>query len=321
MSATSLVPDAEVAAAQARCREAGVASGDVLTQPVEAARASTQAFQAFLNAGGPQMERLEEVVLENAAPPLRLRLYHPRGGTAPRPAYLHIHGGGFALGSLDSLDRWKREIADEADMVVVGLDYALAPEHPYPTAIHQVLAALRWLRENGAAHGIDGARLAVGGDSAGGNLALNALLRLRDAGEPLPALGAVIYGMLSARHDTPSHRDRGDGRFGLSTERLEWFWSRYLPDPALREDAGAAPLHAELQGLPRLLLQAAALDPLLDDTVNLGRRLTEAGVPHGMTVYAGVPHGFIGQTALLTKANAARRELVVALRETFPTSN
>ncbi|PWC28431.1 alpha/beta hydrolase [Teichococcus aestuarii] len=318
MSATSLVPDAEVAAAQARCREAGVANGDVLTQPIAAARASTQAYQAFLNAGGPQMARVEEVVLDHATPPLRLRLYHPRGGSAPRPAYLHIHGGGFAVGSLDSLDRWKREIADEADMVVVGLDYALAPEHPYPTAIHQVLAALRWLREHGAAHGIDGARLAVGGDSAGGNMALNALLRLRDAGEPLPALGVIVYGMLSARHGTPSHRDRGDGRFGLSTEKLDWFWTQYLPDPALREDAGAAPLLADLHGLPRLLLQAAALDPLLDDTLDLGRRLTEAGVPHGMTVYEGVPHGFIGQTALLGKANAARREVVAALRKAFP---
>ncbi|MDJ0388027.1 alpha/beta hydrolase [Roseomonas sp. E05] len=304
--------DPEVLAAQERFQREGIAGGDVLTQPVEEARAATRRFQAWLNQGGPAVESTVEHVL-GTTPPLRLRLYRP-AAEGPLPAYLHVHGGGFALGSLDALDRWKREIADEAGMIVVGLDYALAPEHPYPTAIEQVLAALRWLRDAAGDFGVDGGRLAVGGDSAGGNLALNALLRLRDAGEAGPRLGAIIYGMLSAEHGTSSHRELGDGRFGLSTAKLDWFWSRYLPDAALRQTPGAAPLHADLAGLPELLLQAAALDPLLDDTLNLGKRLTAAGVTHRMTVYEGVPHGFIGQTAVLEKARAARAEVVAALR-------
>lgn len=313
MIAPVLKPDAELAVAQGRLKEAGVSNGDVLTQPIAEARAATRAYQRFLNQGGPAVETVEHR-LDGTSPPLRLRLYRPRQD-GPLPAYLHIHGGGFAVGDLDSLDRWKREIADEAGVVVVGLEYALAPEHPYPTAIGQVLAALRWLRDAAGGFGIDGSRLAVGGDSAGGNLALNALLRLRDTGEAGPRLGILVYGMLSAEHDTPSHRERGDGRFGLSTAKLDWFWSQYLPDPALRRDAGAAPLHARLAGLPPLLLQAAALDPLLDDSLNLANRLQEAGVEHRLTVYEGMPHGFIGQTALLTQANAARREVVAALKE------
>ena len=304
--------DSEVLAAQEHFQREGLAGGDVLAQPIEEARATTRRFQAYLNQGGPAMESTIEHVLDTT-PPLRLRLYRPVAG-GPLPAYLHIHGGGFALGGLDALDRWKREIAAESGMIVAGLDYALAPEHPYPAAIEQVVVALRWLRDEAAGFGVDGSRLAVGGDSAGGNLALNALLRLRDAGEAGPRLGAIIYGMLSAEHETPSHRALGDGRFGLSTAKLDWFWTRYLPDPALRQDPRAAPLHANLAGLPELLLQAAALDPLLDDTLNLDQRLAAAGVPHQMTIYEGVPHGFIGQTALLSKARAARAEVVAALR-------
>ena len=119
--------------------------------------------------------------------------------------------------------------------------------------------------------------IGIGGDSAGGNLALAALLRLRDLGETLPRFGALVYGMLSANHETPSHRDFGDGRYGLSTAKLDWFWTQYLPDPALRDDPQAAPLTADLGGLPPLLLLAAALDPLLDDTLTLDRRLTRIG--------------------------------------------
>lgn len=316
MSQVSPSLDPEVLAAQERIRAAGVTNGDVLGPSLDEARAATRRYQAFLNEGGPEMESIAEQVIP-ASPPLRLRLYRPRGATGSLPVYLHIHGGGFAFGSLDALDRWKREIAEEAGVMVAGLDYALSPEHRFPTAIEQVLAALRWLRTEGAAHGVDTARLAVGGDSAGGNLALNALLRLRDAGEALPALGVIIYGMLSAEHATASHHELGDGRFGLSTAKLERFWTHYLPDAGLRGSAAAAPLHARMQGMPPLLLQAATLDPLLDDTLTLRARLEEAGVPHGLTLYEGMPHGFIAQTALLSKARAARAEVSAALRKAF----
>jgi acetyl esterase len=306
--------DPEVLAAQALLRERGLPAADVLVQGVVAARETVRAQQAFLNEGGPEMDSVTDHAVPGTSPALTLRLYRPKGATGALPLYLHLHGGGFATGSIASLDRWKREIAAEAGVAVAGIDYALAPEHAYPVAIEQVLAALRWLQAEAAALGLDGARIGIGGDSAGGNLALNALLRLRDAGGPVPLLGVIVYGMLSADHDSPSHRDLGDGRFGLSTARLDWFWTQYLGGRTGREDPGAAPLGARLEGLPPLLLIAAGLDPLLDDTLNLQRRLQAAGVTHELRRFEGVPHGFIGQTALLSKARAARAEVVAAIR-------
>ncbi|MFC7735120.1 alpha/beta hydrolase [Roseomonas sp. GCM10028921] len=299
----------EVLAAFAELERAGLVQGDATAQPLDAARADTRRFQAFLNGDPVPLREAEEVTLAGG---LRLRLYHP-DTPAPRPALLHVHGGGFAFGTIDTLDRWKREIARDAGVTVVGLEYALSPENTYPTALEQVLAALRWMREGAASYGIDGAHLAVSGDSAGGNLALAALLRLRDAGEPLPRCGAIIYGMLSAEHDSPSHHAFGGGEYGLSTAKLDWFWSHYL-GPTPREDSGAAPLRADLHGLPPLLLLAAALDPLLDDTLKLAPRLTEAGVPHTLRVIEGVHHGFIAWTRLLPQARTAREAVVESLR-------
>jgi acetyl esterase len=302
--------DDEVIVAQALVRERGVVSGDILTQPIAEARAATYRYQAFLNEDAPATDVSEHLL--PTTPPTPVRLYRPSGKSGVLPAYLHVHGGGFAIGNIDTLDRWKREVAEQAGVVVVGLEYALAPEHPYPTAVEQVVAVLRWLWSEAATLHIDPERIGIGGDSAGGNAALAALLRLRDGGEPMPCFGAIVYGMLSVDHASRSHRELGDGRFGLSTERLEWFWNGYLGDVP-RDDPGATPINAKLEGLPPLLLIAAALDPLLDDTLNLDRRLKDAGVPHEMTVYPGMPHGFLGQTRLLTKARDAQAEVVAAI--------
>jgi acetyl esterase len=303
-------PDPEVLAAQEIFRQRGLANGDILTQPVAEARATTYRYQAFLNEGGPEAEISNHTL--PTTPPTPVRIYRPKGRPGVLPAYLHVHGGGFAVGNIDTLDRWKREVAEQAGVVVVGLEYALAPEHPYPTAVEQIVAVLRWLWSEAANLGIDPERIGVGGDSAGGNGALAALLRLRDGGEWQPRLGVIVYGMLSTDHDTPSHHELGDGRFGLSTARLDWFWERYLAGTP-RDDAGAAPQNAPVEGLPPLLLIAAGLDPLLDDTLKLDQRLTEAGIPHELKVYSGVPHGFLGQTGLLTKARQAQADVVAAI--------
>jgi acetyl esterase len=307
-----LQPDAEVIAAQATIKAHGLANGDVLRQPMDEARAITARYQAFLNEGGPEVDITEHEL--PTVPPTPVRIYRPKGSTGTLPVYLHVHGGGFAIGDINTLDRWKREVTVASGAAVVGLQYALSPEHPYPTALDQVMAVLQWLRKEAAALSLDVDRLGIGGDSAGGNLALAALLRLRDGHQTLPRFGAINYGMLSSNHATPSHRDLGDGRFGLSTEKLEWFWTQYLGgDAALRSHPDAAPLSAKLEGLPPLLVLAAALDPLLDDTLNLDRRLAEAGVPHETKIYSGVPHGFLGQTALLEKARQAQADVVAAI--------
>ncbi|MNL45893.1 putative acetyl-hydrolase LipR precursor [compost metagenome] len=162
--------------------------------------------------------------------------------------------------------------------------------------------------------GLDASRLSVGGESAGGNLTLAALQRLRDEGDAFIKTGVVIYGMLSARRDTASHDAYGDGRFGLSTEKLDWYWRQYVADAAQLTDPGVAPLHADMNGLPPLILQAAALDPLLDDTLDLANKLFATGAAPMLVVYSGVPHSFIGMTRLLPQAQEARADLIHALK-------
>lgn len=308
-----LAPDVRQAQAQAKAH--GVGLPNVLTTPIGEVREQASRYQDFLNQDAPPVARVVEHRLDHLEHPVTVRLYYPEAPAGHAlPAYLHIHGGGFAQGNLDTLDRLKREIARDAGVVTVGIAYALSPEQRYPVALTQVVGALRWLRDQADALGLDATRLAVGGESAGGNLTLSSLVQLRDAGESFIRFGAVIYGMLSTAHHTEAHQRFGGGQFGLSTDKLEWFWKQYLASDAQRNDPGATPLHADLHALPPLLLQAAALDPLLDDTLVLARRLAEAGIAHDTRIYPGVPHSFLGQTRLLPQAREARDDLVAALR-------
>jgi acetyl esterase len=318
MSVSLSAPDGlapEVSQAQAQAKAHGVGLPNVLTTPIEEVREQGTHYHVFLNQDAPPVARVVEHRLDHLPHPVTVRLYYPDNAPGHAlPAYLHIHGGGFAQGNLDTLDRLKREIAREAGVVTVGIEYALSPEHRYPVALTQVVGALRWLRDQAGPLGLDATRLAVGGESAGGNLTLSSLVQLRDAGEPFIRFGAVIYGMLSTEHHTDAHLRFGAGQFGLSTDKLEWFWKQYLVSDAQRTDPGATPLHANLHGLPPLLLQAAALDPLLDDTLVLAHRLADAGIAHDTRLYPGVPHSFLGQTRLLPQAREARDDLVAALR-------
>ena len=309
----TLAPD--VRAAQALAKQHGVGTPDVLTTSIADVREQSRAYHHWLSQPAPPVGRVVEHRLDHLPVPATLRLYYPETASdKPLPLYLHLHGGGFAHGDLDTLDRWKREIAADAGIVTAGLSYALAPEARYPVALEQVLGALRWLRDQAGSLGLDAQRLAVGGESAGGNLTLAALQRLRDEDDAFVKTGVIIYGMLSARDDTDSQASFGDGRFGLSTEKLDWFWRQYVTDAAQLTDPGVAPLHADVAGLPPLILQAAALDPLLDDTLDLANKLFASGAAPMLVVYSGVPHSFIGMTRLLPQAQEARADLVHALK-------
>lgn len=246
-----------------------------------------------------------------AHPRLPGRLYTPVE-PGPHPVLVYLHGGGFVFGDLDTQDRLKRILVRDARVAVLSLEYALSPEHRYPTAIEQVAAALAWLRDQAGGLGLDPDRVAIAGDSAGANLALNAMIRT--AGSPeQPSLGLLIYGMFSANHDTRSHRLYGGGEFGLSTQKLDWFWTHYLGDPCRRGDPGPAPLGADLSGLPKIALFAAALDPLLDDSSRLAERLRAIGRPAALTIYPGVTHGFIALTGWLDQARRLADDLATTL--------
>ena len=299
-----------IAAIQAFAARHGAAPADPLRQPLPLARARAVAYKSIWNRDLPDIARRQDL----SAGPLRLRLFDRRPpGELARPVLVYFHGGGFALNSLDTHERLLRLLALRADVAVLAVAYSLAPEMRFPGQLEQALAAIAWARAHGAEHGLDGARLAVGGDSAGANLALAATLALRDRGQALPDFGLLLYGMYSADLATASHRAFGGGGHGLTTERIDWFWSQYLADFAQRDNPLAAPLHAEMHALPPHLVIGAGLDCLLDDSLALAARLKRAGVDTRLSVYDDAPHSFMQMSVLLDSAERAIDEAALAV--------
>lgn len=248
---------------------------------------------------------------------LPARLYAP--GTAPAlPVLLYLHGGGFTIGSVDTHDVLCRELARLAGCMVVSLDYRLAPEHPFPSASNDAWDALAWLAANAARLGADPARLAVGGDSAGGTLAaVNAILA-RDAGLPL-ALQLLIYPGTTAHQDTPSHTEFAHGPV-LDRAAIGWFFDQYIPSRAEREDWRFAPLLApDVDGVAPAWIGLAECDPLVDEGVAYGDKLRAAGVAVDLEIYRGVTHEFIKMGRAIPEARQAHRDAARALRAAFLT--
>jgi acetyl esterase len=286
---------------------------DPATIQIKEARAGFAAMQRIIGgeAPPPEVARVDDSAAPGPGGPLPLRHYRP--STDPvLPAVVYFHGGGWTFGDLDSHDRALRRLALGAGAAVVAVDYRLAPEHPFPLPLDDAVTATRWVRDHAADLGIDGGRIVLAGDSAGANLALAALLAIRDTGDPLPCGGGLFYGCFWSRLDTESHARLGRD-YMLTTDRMRWFWGNYLGN---REpgDPFAEPIHADLQGLPPLYLCAAGFDPLLDDTIELARRLAEAGVPHEYRVHPELIHGFMQMTARSEAAARAADAASAALK-------
>lgn len=257
--------------------------------PAEA-RLAMAAVLPLLNEHAPAVARVEDRTLPGAAGPIAARFYDP--GTAKlSPAIVYIHGGGWVLCDLDSHDGVCRELAQRSGLKVVSLGYRLAPEHPFPAPLEDCVTAVRWLAAQGRDWGIDPDRLVIAGDSAGANLSLATLLALRDAGEQPLRGAALVYGVFAPDHDTPSHLAYGgDNRYFLSTAEMEWFWGHYVPAGTDRRTPLAAPLYADLAGLPPLYLTAAEYDCLRTDSEQLAYRLALAGQPHEFRLWRGMIH-------------------------------
>ena len=280
---------------------------------VQAARAQAEEGNRAWNRDPPALASVTELAMPGPAGPIRLRHYRPREA-ASLPLVIYLHGGGFVLCSLDTHDRVMRLLALDSDAAVIGVDYRLAPEYPFPKPLDDCVAAIRWIRAEAPRLGIDPDRVVLAGDSAGANLALASLLDLRDAGEGVPRGAALFYGCFWRRFDTPAHARFGDGSWRLGTAEMGWFWQHYLGDRS-SSDPRAEPLHAELTSLPRLFLTAATLDPLYDDTIELDRRLEAAGVARQLEVYPGLVHGFMQMTPRCAAARAALRDAGHAIRQ------
>ncbi|MCI0429592.1 MAG: alpha/beta hydrolase [Rhodospirillales bacterium] len=265
----------------------------------EAARAQDAThFDAFWNADAPALPSVTDHRVAGAEAPIRMRLYDP-GMAKPGPCLVYFHGGGWVLGGLDSHDRVCRELALAGEVLVVSIAYRLAPEHKFPRPLLDCIAAIHWIAAEGVSLGIDPGHLAIGGDSAGGNLALSTLIAIRDAQGPVIRAGLLVYGMFAADPESRSQRQFGDGRYLLSTEETEWFWRCYLSSDAERLDPRAVPILANLEDLPPLYVAAAELDPLLDDSLRLVERLRAAGRPHVFHLWPGVAHGAFQMTRML----------------------
>ena len=248
---------------------------------------------------------------------MRLRIYTPLG-TGPFPLLVFCHGSGFVLCSLDTHDGMCRNLCAGAACVVVSVDYRLAPEHKFPAGIEDCLYAVRWAAAHASELGTDPTRIAVAGDSAGGNMAAVAALRLRDEGGPALCAQLLLYPVTDYHTPgTPSYEENAEG-YGLTRDTMKWFWKHYLSDPAQGAHPHASPLRArDLSGLPAALVITAEYDPLRDEGELYADKLRAAGVPTAMTRYDGVNHGFMFWVGVADKAGAAMNEACEWLRGVF----
>ena len=236
-----------------------------------------------------------------------LRLYRPLSSTATTvlPVLVYYHGGGWVIGDLDTHDTLCRALANASGCAVVAVDYRMGPEHRFPAAVDDVLAATRWVREQAGALKLDASRLAVGGDSAGGNLAAVVALAARDAGDLPIAFQLLIYPATDMRRGHASHTTNGDG-YVLTRDTLAYFHDHYITDPAHDLDWRASPLlHSDLSRLPPALVITAGYDPLRDEGLDYARALTEAGNRATCVCFERQIHGFITMGRVLDEANTA----------------
>jgi acetyl esterase/lipase len=267
----------------------------------------------------PEVEEEWVTIAAGPAGSVPVRIVRPAGVTGPLPVILYLHGAGWVFGNAHTHDRLVRELALGAYAAVVFPEYDLSPEARYPVAIEQSYAVARWVVADGAALGLNGARLAVAGDSVGGNMAAALTLLAKERGDVPLVFQLLFYPVTDAAFDTGSYRQFATGYF-LRRDAMQWFWDQYTTDPAERAQVTASPLRAsveQLAGLPPALVITAEADVLRDEGEAYAAKLREAGVPVVATRYAGIIHDFVMLNALrdTDAAAAAITQATTALRD------
>jgi len=260
----------------------------------------------------PEVALVRELQADGPRGAIPLRLYRPLGASdaAALPVLVYFHGGGWVIGDLDTHDTLCRELANGAGCAVVAVDYRMGPEHRFPAAVDDCIAATRWVHAQAGALQLDATRLAVGGDSAGGNLAAVVAIAARDGGidaaAPVPiAWQLLIYPATDQHRSAPSHATNGQG-YLLTSDTMDYFTGHYIADPAQYRDWRASPLlHPDLSRLPPALVLTAGYDPLRDEGAAYAERLTDAGNRASYVCFERQIHGFITMGKVLDEANAA----------------
>jgi len=302
--------------ARAVLEQMAAAGGPALNElSVEEARAGSAALTAMQ--GAPEaVAGVEDRTLAGPGGALPVRIYTPFG-RGPFPVLMYFHGGGWVIGDIASSDGLCRALANAAGCIVISVDYRLAPEHPFPAAADDAYRATLWAAENASAFGGDASRIAVCGDSAGGNLAAVVALMARDRGAPALRFQLLVYPVTDAACDTPSYRENADGYF-LTRDAMRWFWGHYVPNEADRGNPYASPLRAaDLALLPPALVITAEFDPLRDEGERYAERLRAAGNPVELARYEGMIHGFFAMGGAIDRGNEAVRQSAAALRDFF----
>jgi acetyl esterase len=267
--------------------------------------------------GGPEMFRTTERVLELDGQKLRIRVYQPTALEAPAPALFYLHGGGFTIFSIDTHDRVMREYAAVSGLIVVGVDYPLSPENKFPSQMLLTAALVRWFGDNGTAEfNVDPSRLAIGGDSAGGNISMATCLWLRDAGEGDRIKALLLnYSGFKLGCSPEAQRQYGGPGFMLNGDESHYFWGNYTRGPEDLVNPLVATLYARLEGLPPVFLTIAECDILAEQAIYMEGRFKAAGVPVRAELYKGATHSFLEAVKTSPVARRAIEDAALWVRD------
>jgi acetyl esterase/lipase len=272
--------------------------------PYEPHRQTVDSVALSAAVGGPVMAETTDRWIAARGRRILCRVYRPHVDECA-PVMVHFHGGGWLQSSIDTHDRLAREYAAAGDVVVVSVDYSLSPEAKFPRALEECAAVVRHLAEYGSEWSVDRSSIFLGGDSVGGNLALTVALLLRDAGGPRVKGVVASYPVCDSRLDTSSYQSFGAGGYGLTLEQMKFVWDHYVPHEIDRLHPLAAPLRADLRGLPPVLLILPEMDVLRSEGDAMAAKLAAAGVPVQSEVIHGMVHGFLRACGSVQKARDA----------------
>jgi acetyl esterase len=283
--------------------------------PLPELRQQLRTMVALMDEPAPALPRIEDVRIPGPAGEIPARVYAPHAGGAPLPVVAYFHGGGWVQGDLETHHGLCARLAKHAGVLVVAVDYRLAPEHKFPAAVEDCLAAYRWLRSHGRDLGADPARVAVAGDSAGGNLSAVVSQLAAAGGTPVPTCQVLIYPAVDFSLETDSHRELADGHV-IPRDRIAWYTEQYLRTEADKVDLRASPLRApRLAGQPPAMIVTAGFDPLRDEGQAYGDRLREAKVDVVHREYPGQIHAFVSLTKAIPQGMACTLEVAEYLRQ------